>query len=155
MMEAIEVQIERKLVTALGGVCIVPVTGLFAEAAEGELKTADATSVSVYVKPRAQIYEPHDIYTVDVEVSLNVDSSESKGGGLFVDEFNAVAGQLEEWATGDGCVQLSTPRYSVSGCQQTAGGDVDFDPTVKMWIAKWNITLSGVIIKSADTAGKE
>lgn len=144
-MEAIEVQIERRIIEALEAVCQVPVSGFFMSAAEGELKSTEVTHVAVAVKPRAQTYEPHKIYTVEVDLRLHIEAAESKNGGLFVEEFNAIAQRLEDWSVDDGCVDLSTERFEVQGLQQNAGGDVDFDVTVSQWTAVWNITLSGVI----------
>lgn len=144
-MISIESELEARIVEALRATCAIPVVGFFATALEGEMKTTEATSVQVTVSPRSQMYEPHGMYALNVSVSLNVEACESKGGGLFVEEFDAVAGLLEAWGLGDGCTALSTERFDVGGLQQTSGGSLDFDPTVSLWNATWTCTITGCL----------
>lgn len=150
MRKSVSASIEAKFLEVLREVAPdVRAVGLLETADAGRMKDEDLTSFQVRVYDFKQPNEATGMFTVAVEVRLNVEQAESANGGLFFDEHERFALWLERVMLGDACTELETDEAYVDGLQRV-GDDKDFDTTDGVWFAVWNMTLTGRIKQEAE-----
>lgn len=143
-MNAIEIELEKAILSTFREVCTIPVKGFFEQALLGEAKVTEPTAIQVKVMPRSQPYGPTDTYRLDVQIDLNIECCSSKDGELLVEEFSALAGRLETLCTGN-VESICTERFDVQNMEQTDGGSLDYDDASGQWIATFNCTVLGCV----------
>jgi len=151
MALSVSTSLEAKVLATLRGLGLpVPCVGLMEVADAGTMKEQDLTSVQVRVYNFAQVTEASGMFTLMVEIRLNVEQAESANGGTFYDAHERIALWLQHVMLGDACAELDTDEAHVDGLQRT-GDDKDFDTTGGEWFAAWNLTLSGRLKQQEET----
>lgn len=145
MSLSVSKSLENKILETLRGLKPgVQCVGFLEVSADGVQKEQDLSAIQVRVYNFAQVTEASGMFTVAVEIRLNVEQAESANGSAFVVAHEAVALWLERVMLDDACAELDTNEAYVDGLQRT-GGDKDFDSSDGVWYAVWNMTLSGRI----------
>lgn len=139
-IEAKFLEVFREMMPDMQSVGLLEVSG------EGSAKFENPTSVQVRVYNFTQLHEAMGMFSVAVEIRLNVEQSESANGGLFADAHEKISTWMEDVMLDDRCTILSTPRAYIDGFQR-GGDDKDFDTLGGMWYAVWDLTLTGRIKK--------
>ena len=139
-IEAKFLEVFREMMPDMQSVGLLEVSG------EGSAKFENPTSVQVRVYNFTQLHEAMGMFSVAVEIRLNVEQSESANGGLFADAHEKISTWMEVVMLDDRCTILSTPRAHIDGFQR-GGDDKDFDTLGGMWYAVWDLTLTGRIKK--------
>lgn len=151
MALSVSTSLEAKVLATLRGLGLpLPCVGLMEVADAGTMKEQDLSAVQVRVYNFAQVTEASGMFTLSVEIRLNVEQAESANGGTFYDAHERIALWLQHVMLGDACAELDTDEAHVDGLQRT-GDDKDFDTTGGEWFAAWNLTLSGRLKQQEET----
>ncbi len=151
MALSVSTSLEDKLPATLRGLRLpLPCVGLMEVADAGTMKEQDLSSVQVRVYNFAQVTEASGMFTLSVEIRLNVEQAESANGGTFYNAHEAIELWLQHVMLADNCAELDTDEVFVDGLQRT-GDDKDFDTAGGEWFAAWNMTLSGRIKQQEGT----
>ena len=151
MALSVSTSLEAKVLATLRGLNLpLPCIGLMEVADAGTMKEQDLSAVQVRVYNFAQVTEASGMFTLSVEIRLNVEQAESANGGIFYDAHEKIALWLQQVMLADGCTELDTDEAHVDGLQRT-GDDKDFDTTGGEWFAAWNMTLSGRLKQQEET----
>lgn len=143
-MNAIEIELEKALLSSFREVCMIPVKGFFEKALQGESKVVEPTGIQVKVLPRSQPYGQTATYKLDIQIELNIECCSSKDGELLCEEFTALSERLAELCTGN-TDSICTENFEVQGMEQTDGGSLDYDDTIGQWISTFNCTILGCV----------
>lgn len=151
MALSVSTSLEAKVLATLRGLGLpLPCVGLMEVADAGTMKEQDLSSVQVRVYNFAQVTEASGMFTLSVEIRLNVEQAESANGGTFYNAHEAIELWLQHVMVGEACAELDTDEVFVDGLQRT-GDDKDFDTAGGEWFAAWNMTLSGRIKQQEGT----
>lgn len=151
MALSVSTSLEAKVLATLRGLGLpLPCVGLMEVADAGTMKEQDLSSVQVRVYNFAQVTEASGMFTLSVEIRLNVEQAESANGGTFYNVHEAIELWLQHVMVGEACVELDTDEVFVDGLQRT-GDDKDFDTAGGEWFAAWSMTLSGRIKQQEGT----
>ena len=145
--------ITRKMKAALeaSGVTL-PVDSLLLEALAGEKHASKASSIVLNVHVAEQLHEPLPMYSFSAIVALTVSLDDDKGGGLFVENYDAIWAELKRLSLSDNCTALGdegdeteTHIFAVDGFQLGEGDPPDFaeDENGGTWTTTFAATITG------------
>ena len=148
--------ITRKLKAMVeNGGATVPVYSLLLEALEGERHETPSSGIALNVHVSGQLEEPLPHYTFTLSAILTISIDDDKGGGLFVENYNALWGVFDWLAREDNCAALGDEAdeleddlahvFSVDGFQIADGDEPDYqtDENGGSWSTSFAATITG------------
>lgn len=148
--------ITRKLKAAIESAgATVPVYSLLLEALEGEKNETPSSGIALNVHISGQLAEPIPHYTFKLSAILSISLDDDKGGGLFVENYNALWAVFDNLAREDNCTALGDEGdelaegaahvIAVDGFQLSEGDEPDFqtDDNGGTWTTSFAATITG------------
>lgn len=133
----------------------VPVYSLLLKALEGEKNETPSSGIAVNVHISGQLDESQPHYIFKLFAILSVSLDDDKGGGLFVENYNALWAVFDNLAREDNCTALGDEAdelaedaahvIAVDGFQLSEGDEPDFetDDNGGTWTTSFAAIITG------------
>jgi hypothetical protein len=149
--ELLEQEVEAAIVNAFNSELgtIATAYGFWQPMADGDVKEAGATHVSVRVSVRANASQNSRIVSLPVSIVIKCAVEDSANGDKLIDMAKPIVNLLHSWNLNSETMSTALSVSSVfraDGLVFQDGGDPDFDDALKLWYCPIQIKISGAIL---------